>query len=46
MHATGYRGQKRASDPLKIELQTFQVTVWMMGTEFESSARPVSSLKL
>lgn len=42
-----FRGQKRLSDPLELELQVavkLWPTMWVLGLEFGSSGRATSSL--
>lgn len=39
-----FEGQKRARDPLELELQMPSASVWVLGTEPASSGRAVSTL--
>lgn len=42
-----YRGQKRVSDPLELELQeVVSHLIWMLGIELRSYGRAVSALNL
>lgn len=45
VHVEAYRGQRRVSDPLELELQVVVSCLrWMLGTEPMCSARAVSTL--
>ena len=48
VHACGtYRGQKRISDPLELELQVvMSCLIWVQGTEIKPSGRASSILDL
>ena len=40
---SGFEGQQRVSDPLKLDLQMLGATMWVLGTELRFSTTVVSA---